>query len=307
MNFLKSPKPPKPPPLPNRDFHFIPIPNTPAHPPPLTLTHTTTWTYCGPLLPISNPPATPTATSLPPTFHTWCAHTLTPTSAPHLLPLLTPLLHAIHTFLRQHHRQHYWLTLRATQPTDTFDTPRWHADDDFFDPARSDAARGRWKLCATLQGPGTLFAVEGGRARGVLRRVKEKGRRAERERPHVCPGVRCVACGRTSEVVREEVRVGLEREGVRVVQPGSGEMVFFRLGGREGAVHSEPRIDCDRVFVNVVPGTEEELRGLMGRWGMGFPRSWSLGVPMVVGGEGGGEDGDREDGDGEEADGMVKV
>ncbi|EAQ83494.1 predicted protein [Chaetomium globosum CBS 148.51] len=175
MKFLKSSKSP---PLPTRDFHFIPIPNTPINPPPLTLTHTTTWTYCGPLLPLSNtttnnPPTPPTTTSLSPTFHAWCAHTLTPTSAPHLLPRLTPLLHAIHAFLRQHHLHHYWLTLRASQPTPTFDTPRWHADDDFFDPARSDAARGRWKLCATLQGPGTLFAAEGGTARGVLRRAKE--------------------------------------------------------------------------------------------------------------------------------------
>ncbi|KAK3292949.1 uncharacterized protein B0H64DRAFT_476574 [Chaetomium fimeti] len=286
MNFLSSSKPP---PLPNRDFHFIPIPDTPANPPPLTLTHTSTWTYCGPLLPLSNPPS-PT-TDLPPIFHAWCAHTLTPISAPHLLPRLTTLLRAVHTFLRQHARQHYWLTIRASQPTGDFDTPRWHADDDFFDPARSDAARGCWKLCATLQGPGTLFAVDGRGARRVLRGVKERVRRAERGREHVCCGVRCVACGRTSEVVREEVRVGLE--GREVVQPREGEMVFFRLGGREGAVHSEPRIGCDRVFVNVVPGTEEELRGLMGRWGMEFPRSWSLGVPTVV--DGGGEEGEMAD------------
>lgn len=98
------------------------------------------------------------------------------------------------------------------------------------------------------------------------------------------------------------MRVGLEEGGARVVQPRWGEMVFFRLGGREGAVHSEPRIDCDRVFVNVVPGTEEELRGLMGRWGMEFPRSWSLGVPMV-----GERDEEKEEGDGKETDRMDKL
>ncbi|KAH6847619.1 hypothetical protein B0I37DRAFT_375484 [Chaetomium sp. MPI-CAGE-AT-0009] len=273
MNFLSS-SPSKPPPLPNRDFHFIPIPDAPINPAPLTLSHTSTWTYCGPLLPLSNPPS---AIDLPPTFHTWCAHTLTPTSPP-LLPRLRPLLLAVHTFLRQHARHHYWLTVRASRPTPDFDIPRWHADDDFFEPARSDDARGRWKLCATLQGPGTLFAADGVRARRVLREAKERAGRGERERPHVCPGVRCVACGRTSEVVREEV------------------------GGREGAVHSEPRIDCDRVFVNVVPGTEEELRGLMGRWGMEFPRSWSLGVPMVLG-----VDSECEDGGGEESEAVDKA
>jgi hypothetical protein len=29
-----------------------------------------------------------------------------------------------------------------------------------------------------------------------------------------------------------------------------------------------------------VPGTERELRALMGRFGMGFPRAWSLGVGL---------------------------
>ncbi|KAK4033716.1 hypothetical protein C8A01DRAFT_19370 [Parachaetomium inaequale] len=255
------------PPLPNRDFHFFPVPDVPVNLPSLTLTNTTTWTYCGPLLPLSdsNPPSSSEPEGFPETFHSWSSHTFSGEFA--LLPRLTPFLRAVHAFLLQHGTHHYWLTVRASKPTADFNAPRWHTDDHFFDPPRSDEARGQWKLCGTLQGPGTLFAEDGAKAR--------------RKRPHVCTVVGCAACGRTSEAVREEVRVALEGEGV--VQPGNGEMAFFRLGGREGAVHSEPRIECDRVFVNVVPGTEAELRGLMGRWGMEFPRSWSLGVPAVVG------------------------
>jgi hypothetical protein len=57
-------------------------------------------------------------------------------------------------------------------------------------------------------------------------------------------------------------------------------MAFFRLGDDEGAVHSEPVCDTDRIFVNVIPGTEEELTSLMARWGMEFPRAWCFGVPV---------------------------
>jgi hypothetical protein len=32
--------------------------------------------------------------------------------------------------------------------------------------------------------------------------------------------------------------------------------------------------------VNIVPGTEFELRELMAKYGMEFPRSWSFGMPM---------------------------
>ncbi len=57
-------------------------------------------------------------------------------------------------------------------------------------------------------------------------------------------------------------------------------------------MHSEPRCDVDRVFVNVIPGVEEDLRVLMGRFGMLFPRAWCWGGELVGGdcgveGEGG--------------------
>ncbi|KAL2193834.1 hypothetical protein P885DRAFT_44462 [Corynascus similis CBS 632.67] len=277
--------------LPPHDFQFFPVRDAPVDLPPLTLSHSTTWTYCGPLLTLSDPPA---LADLPPTFSAWSAHTFSSAGSPipSLLPRLAPFLRAVQSFLRRHGIHHYWLTVRASKPTSDFDTPRWHTDDDFFDyPPRGDSSgnesrsgasldRCQWKLCGTLQGPGTLFAAEGARAREVLRRAKERARRAEAARPHVCTVVRCAACGRTSDAVREEAHAGLE--GEKVAQTGNSEIAFFRIGAKDGAVHSEPRIDCDRVFVNVVPGTEADLRGLMSRWGMEFPRSWTLGVPVVL-------------------------
>ncbi|KAK3901300.1 hypothetical protein C8A05DRAFT_16500 [Staphylotrichum tortipilum] len=245
--------------LPKRDFHPLPIPGHPSSPPNLSLSNSSIWTYCGPLLPLTTP--------LPATYQTWQSRTL---SAP-LEPYLLPLLHVVHAFLAQHSKHHYWLTIRASRPTTEFDAPRWHTDDHFFDPARSADAVGLWKLCAALQGPGTMFAADG------------KGARA-----HVCSVVRCVACGATGEEVRAVVAKGLE--GREVVHAGAhGEMVFFRGGGGGGGGHAEGRIGGDRVFVNVVPGTEEELRGLMARWGMEFPRSWSFGVPLMLDGDGEGE------------------
>ncbi|KAL2174869.1 uncharacterized protein P884DRAFT_286994 [Thermothelomyces heterothallicus CBS 202.75] len=310
--------------LPPGDFHFFPVPGAPIDPPPIVLTRSTTWTYCGPLLTLgddddnnknnknknknknnkNNDDATAAAAAaataaakLPPTFAAWSAHTLAPGSAP-LLPRLVPFLRATHVFLRRHGVHHYWLTLRASKPTHDFDTARWHTDDDFFEPPRgagstsddsssssnssSSSTRIRWKLCGTLQGPGTLFAADGRLARGVMRRARERARRAEAARPHACAVVRCAACGRTGEAVREEARAGLAGAPVAQTASGGAEIAFFRLGERDGAVHSEPPIDRDRVFVNVVPGTEADLRALMARWGMEFPRSWTLGVPVTI-------------------------
>ena len=219
----------KPPRLPKDDFHFFPLPEFPTNPlPPLNLLTSSTWTYCGPLLPL-------TSAALPPTFHHWSAHTFSspndntttttnnnPPPSP-LIPHLLPTLSTINTFLRAHNIHNYWLTIRATLPTDAFNLPRWHTDDFFFSSpfpspstttttnANNNTNSSRadmlgWKLCATLQGPGTVFAVEGAHARRALKRAREGVVRREKEaREHVCSAVGCAVCGRVGEVVRVEV------------------------------------------------------------------------------------------------------
>ena len=58
--------------------------------------------------------------------------------------------------------------------------------------------------------------------------------------------------------------------------------MFFRVGEKEGAVHSEPRSHGDRIFVNVVPGKEVDLKCLMTKWGIEFPRAWCVGLPFYL-------------------------
>ncbi len=36
----------------------------------------------------------------------------------------------------------------------------------------------------------------------------------------------------------------------------------------------------ESLFVNILPGSELDVRKLMGKWGMSFPRSWSLGISL---------------------------
>ena len=272
-------------------YTFLPYHPTTASPPdpPFKITHTSTWTYCGPLL---------SPLDLPRSLHTWS--TATVSSPPALLQRLLPLLTFLHGFLDQAGVQHYWLTLRATTPTKEYDVPRWHVDDDFFSPLSSrpvseaegtkslktrggkQRARAGWKLCTTLLGPSTLFLreVENDTALAKLRETKKK---ESAKHEHVCSSIRCVGCFDTGEAVRASLAIALADE--ETVYARYGEVAFFRVGVEEGAVHSEPKCDVDRVFVNVVPGTEEDLRKLMKRFGMGFPRSWSLGLPATVGAE----------------------
>lgn len=259
--------------------------------PSFKIKHTSTWTYCGALL---SPP------HLPSSLHTWsnAAISFPPAFHQRLLPLLTFL----HTFLSSAGIQHYWLSLRATTPTMEYDTPRWHVDDDFFaaasgsDRSEKKSSNGGWKLSTVLLGPSTLFLPLSlnAPALSTLRSVQKD---EAAHHPHACTSLRCAGCSDTSAAVRATLSQLFA--SAAVVRARRGEVAFFRTGAARGAMHSEPRCDADRVFVNVVPGTEEELRALMGRFGMGFPRAWSLGVGMEVrdgldglGGGGVGDDGD---------------
>ncbi|KAF1925027.1 uncharacterized protein M421DRAFT_71042 [Didymella exigua CBS 183.55] len=261
-------------------YKFLPYASTTAPPPPsLKIKHTSTWTYCGPLL---------TPASLPPSLQTWSTHaTSSPSSlAQHLHPLLTFL----HTFLRGAGVQHYWLTLRATLPTHEYDTRRWHVDDDFFSAVGSAARdapsfvmkggdKGGWKLCATLLGAPTLFLPPSSNAT-ALSTLRSVARCEAAKRPHTCSSIRCAGCFDTGLAVRRVLAALFADK--EMVQAKAGEVVLFCTGGEQGAVHSEPMCDAERVFVNIVPGSEAQLRALMGRFGMVFPRAWSLGVPVCA-------------------------
>ena len=267
-------------------YAFVPyLPSTTASrttpdPSSFKIKHTSSWTYSGPLL---------TPTHLPPSLHTWSSAAVS--SSPALLQRLIPLLVFLEDFLPAAGVQHYWLTLRATTPTHEYDMPRWHVDDDFFSPVsrtenvrqesrkkaeRKDKKTG-WKLCTSLLGPSTLFLSPSANA-DALQTLRSTQKSEAAGRNHVCTSIRCAGCFDTGEAVRRSLATAFA--GKDVVQAGYGEVAVFRIGGEEGAVHSEPPCGVDRVFVNVVPGTEEGLRTLMGRYGMEFPRAWSLGVPV---------------------------
>ncbi len=250
------------------EFQLLPYNNTPSDESHIRLKNTSSWTYCGPLLPLSS-------AALPPSFHTWSRATVDGCITPSLLSFLS----FAHSFLSDADISHYWITVRATKATAEYDLPRWHTDDYVVGEKSKKGAEIGWKLVSTLLGPGTLFIEDGARARAVQQRIKRAARKAAT--PHTCASVRCHACAATSDDVRARLSDALR--DYNVLQAPSGVCSFFRVGDRDGAVHSEPPCPVDRIFVNVIPGTETGLTEYMSTWGMEFPRAWTIGVPLFAG------------------------
>jgi hypothetical protein len=253
------------------DFQFLPYeqPDLNGTQDQIKLSNTSSWTYCGPTLSLNKE-------DLPQSYHTWHRATVNGAS---LTPLLLSFLAFTHEIFSGASISHYWVTIRATKATPDFDSPRWHTDDDFFLKANEQSKKHtQWKLATTLLGPGTLFIVDGQNAREIQREVKS--RVEEESAEHACSITRCLGCAAMSDEVRSRLADALLKQ--KVVQAQNGDCCVFRTGSQQGAVHSEPPHHGDRVFINVVPGTEAELRDLMKKWGMEFPRAWSFGIPLGI-------------------------
>lgn len=246
-------------------FELLPYEDSnPAPCKSITLERTSSWMYCGPILPLTD-------SQLPPSYHDWHKATINGSLTATLLSFLS---HA-HTFLSAAGINHYWLTIRATKPTTDYNHPRWHTDEDFFHNRRM--IRTQWKLVTTLLGPGTLFIQDEKAARTLEQRIKSDI--GQQHKDHLCTSFSCLGCATASAAVRN--RLADEFLGQKIIQATNSDICFFKIGQEKGAVHSEPPQDCDRVFVNIVPGTDIELRDLMAKWGMTtFPRSWCNGLPM---------------------------
>ncbi|KAI0392427.1 hypothetical protein F5Y17DRAFT_358996 [Xylariaceae sp. FL0594] len=254
----------------------------PAADPGLSVKHSGFWSYGGPFITQID--------ELPPEFFEWADATLSGTLLPRLMPLLTNCNEVV----RKRGLDHYWFTIRATKPMSEFDTPRWHTDDLFFSslasklrsmpwqpPERSQDSRLdlriNWKLCATLLGPATKF-IQPERQHEARERQRAAWKTLATD--HHCTSIRCVACGAAADAIRERLAVELEPMGA--IQAAPRQCTWFRIGHDDGAVHSEPAMSHgDRIFVNVVPGTKDELKTLFSRWAMEFPRSWWL-APTVA-------------------------
>ncbi|KAF4999908.1 hypothetical protein FGRMN_2146 [Fusarium graminum] len=249
---------------------------------PIAVKRNAYWCYCGPLL------DTETNSCLPASFSEFESGTLTGS----VRSRFVSFLNYINNFLIAKGISHYFLTIRATTPTHEFDHPRWHTDELFFAKApkgflpgtrlglksqrgQRDKTGTNWKICTTLLGPSTLFIPLDHQPSA---RERQKTARQAASTDHECLSLRCAGCASAADAVRNELTTTLEPFGT--VAAAAGECSVFQLGSDHGAMHSEPCLSCEasgRIFVNVIPGTEDELETLMVKWGMEFPRQWWVG------------------------------
>lgn len=131
--------------------------------------------------------------------------------------------------------QAVWYEVRSIIPNDYFVTPRWHTDAKFFNPLNAH------KLVYAVKGKQTRFGVTTDQEKFVQLSI------AENNEKHG-----------SAEDMR--IREDLDRI-VTEFHPGAewGDAALYLVTGDEAVIHSEPLIDENRLFMSIIPGTEEEI------------------------------------------------
>jgi hypothetical protein len=130
-----------------------------------------------------------------------------------------------------------WVAVRSFIPTSEYDVPRWHQDGYYYAPYEGDP----YKFAITLKGPATLFYK-------LPSDLKEKFLTLTRE-------------GNEKNGYNRQALATLLKpfkETISIPQPYQGPI--FVVGSDNAAVHSEPSIHEERLFLSVLPGSKAQIK-----------------------------------------------
>ena len=148
-----------------------------------------------------------------------------------------------------------WITIRFFKKNSSYDIPRWHIDSEsLYKPKKGYLC----KIACALKGPSTIFSYVPDAVRKALFNVQSNmrskayaskvGTREQRER-----------------AIRSDLDDALQSYEMLSAQPGQGA-VFIMGNENTGAVHSEPAMPEDRIFMSIVPGSHEQIQELYKNW-----------------------------------------
>lgn len=136
-----------------------------------------------------------------------------------------------------------WVSIRAFVPSDDYDTPRWHKDGWFFNTPEGYQR----KVAIVLKGASTLF--------------------------NNMPKSQQVAFDELCNALSsDQLKVENRRKIAELVDSGltqtakEDEGSIFVVGSNRAAIHSEPPIHSERIFLSIVPGTKEQIEELRSNW-----------------------------------------
>jgi hypothetical protein len=126
-----------------------------------------------------------------------------------------------------------WITIRSSLPNDEFDIPRWHMDGCYFEPFNENNI----KFIFVLKGPQTLLYDDNQKIRNLVKNNED----------------------------RDFLSNNINLENSIKINKGYG-VLFITGDNNIAAIHSEPPIKEQRLFISIVFGSQEQINNLDLRW-----------------------------------------
>lgn len=152
-----------------------------------------------------------------------------------------------------------WVTLRPSMPNSEFDLPRWHMDGYFYRPYDTQ----QYKFALLLKGPSTLFCKLSTDHKNAFDILKKKE-------------IQKIVQDENGKIIKYEedmsnrkalaALISSFQTPIATAKPYQGAV--FVVGGNNSAIHSEPPISENRLFLSILPGSKSQIDELRLRWGI---------------------------------------
>jgi len=174
----------------------------------------------------------------------------------------------IRKVLKGYKMEHFWMDIRVVMPCNHYDIPRWHKDGNYFPNDENESCTS--KFITVLKGPGTLLIKS-------TKQVNEiYNKNLKQERSELTPQSPIEEHNKVTNKYRPILANKLSKEPVVQLKNSQG-LIFFtgvtkkgvpieEMNMDKGALHSEPKMDVPRMFISILPSTEENIMALKKRW-----------------------------------------
>jgi hypothetical protein len=155
------------------------------------------------------------------------------------------------------------MTIRVSLPDHKYDIPRWHKDGRFF---KSDGVQS--KFVTVLKGPGTLFIKESKKVNDIYDNYMK-----EKEKSYLKHKVTTSLDSKIETEYRKILANKLKICKQYQLGPNQGLILVNGYGNNNfgfdynnnkliGLMHAEPKNDTPRIFISILPGSENEIISL---------------------------------------------
>ena len=167
------------------------------------------------------------------------------------------IIKILNTVLSAFETNYYWIDIRATLPNNDYNIPRWHKDGKYFIHSKKQSP----KFATVLKGPGTLLIKNTKKVSKIYNDIDIKEYNDMMNLSKTIEEKKIL-----TEKYRKIYVKAFKKMKIYQTQNNEGVIWYSGIniwinekGLNEGALHSEPKMTSQRLFISILPGSKEEI------------------------------------------------